>query len=94
MLQALITISGDGEIRTLDTVSRIHTFQACSFNHSDTSPGIWKPSSGSLLKNGWQKYSFNTYLPNIFWALAVVIFATSSLLTPFTSASFSTTYFK
>src|SRR5574343_604007 len=24
-------------IRTLDTVSRIHTFQACSFNHSDTS---------------------------------------------------------
>ncbi len=29
---------GDGEIRTRDTVSRIHTFQACSFNHSDTSP--------------------------------------------------------
>lgn len=25
------------EIRTLDTVTRIHTFQACSFNHSDTS---------------------------------------------------------
>jgi hypothetical protein len=25
------------EIRTLDTVARIHTFQACSFNHSDTS---------------------------------------------------------
>ena len=24
-------------IRTLDTVGRIHTFQACSFNHSDTS---------------------------------------------------------
>ena len=24
-------------IRTLDTVARIHTFQACSFNHSDTS---------------------------------------------------------
>jgi len=22
----------------LDTVSRIHTFQACSFNHSDKSP--------------------------------------------------------
>lgn len=31
-------ISGDGEIRTRDTVSHIHTFQACSFNHSDTSP--------------------------------------------------------
>ena len=24
-------------IRTLETVSRLHTFQACSFNHSDTS---------------------------------------------------------
>ena len=31
-------MGGDGEIRTRDTVSRIHTFQACSFNHSDTSP--------------------------------------------------------
>ena len=30
--------SGDYEIRTHDTVSRIHTFQACSFNHSDKSP--------------------------------------------------------
>ena len=29
---------GEGGIRTLDTVSRIHTFQACSFNRSDTSP--------------------------------------------------------
>ena len=25
-------------VRTLDTLSRIHTFQACSFSHSDTSP--------------------------------------------------------
>lgn len=31
---------GEEEIRTLDTVSRIHTFQACSFNHSDTSPDL------------------------------------------------------
>ena len=29
---------GEWEIRTPDTVSRIHTFQACSFNHSDNSP--------------------------------------------------------
>ena len=29
---------GERGIRTPDTVSRIHTFQACSFNHSDTSP--------------------------------------------------------
>ncbi len=31
--------SGGGRgIRTLDTVSRIHTFQACAFNHSATPP--------------------------------------------------------
>ena len=37
--QAITMISG-GErgIRTPDTVPRIHTFQACAFNHSATSP--------------------------------------------------------
>ncbi len=36
----LLTNSSGGEsgIRTRDTVSRIHTFQACAFNHSATSP--------------------------------------------------------
>ncbi len=29
---------GEEGIRTLDTFSRIHTFQACSFSLSDTSP--------------------------------------------------------
>ncbi len=29
---------GESGIRTRDTLSSIHTFQACSFNHSDTSP--------------------------------------------------------
>lgn len=29
---------GEKGIRTLDTVSRIHAFQACAFNHSATSP--------------------------------------------------------
>ena len=29
---------GERGIRTLDTFNRIHTFQACSFSHSDTSP--------------------------------------------------------
>jgi len=33
-----IPLSGDGRIRTPDRVSPIHTFQACSFSHSDTSP--------------------------------------------------------
>ena len=29
---------GQGGIRTLGTVSSTHTFQACSFDHSDTCP--------------------------------------------------------
>ena len=34
-----IKTGGERGIRTLDTgISRIHTFQACSFNHSDISP--------------------------------------------------------
>ena len=32
-------IGGEGGIRTRDRLSPIHTFQACSLNHSDTSPG-------------------------------------------------------
>ncbi len=32
---------GEGGIRTHDTVTRIQTFQACSFDHSDTSPDLW-----------------------------------------------------
>ena len=34
----LLKYGGEGGVRTLDTLSRIHTFQACSFSHSDTSP--------------------------------------------------------
>ena len=30
--------SGEGGIRTRDTLASIQTFQACSFDHSDTSP--------------------------------------------------------
>ena len=33
-----IGFGGERGIRTLDTVSRIHAFQACAFNHSATSP--------------------------------------------------------
>ena len=33
----IVTGGGSG-IRTRDTVSRIHTFQACAFNHSATPP--------------------------------------------------------
>ena len=31
---------GEGGIRTLDTYKRIHEFQSCSLNRSDTSPKI------------------------------------------------------
>ena len=37
-----IEFGGEGEIRTLDTISCIHTFQACSLSHSDTSPYLVK----------------------------------------------------
>ena len=33
-----VLFCGEGGIRTHDTVTRIQTFQACSFDHSDTSP--------------------------------------------------------
>src|ERR1700733_7114954 len=36
---------GEGEIRTRETLSRPHAFQACAFNHSATSP------SKNLLSN-------------------------------------------
>ena len=36
-----IQSGGEGGIRTLDTFTRIHTFQACSFNRSDTSPKLY-----------------------------------------------------
>ena len=29
---------GEQEIRTLETLSRLHAFQACSFDHSDNPP--------------------------------------------------------
>ena len=38
--QGLIIIGGERGIRTPEArFRRLHTFQACSFNHSDTSPG-------------------------------------------------------
>ena len=34
----IMIFGGERGIRTLDTRKRIHTFQACSLSHSDTSP--------------------------------------------------------
>ena len=37
-VRSLCLNGGEKGIRTLDTVARIHAFQACAFNHSATSP--------------------------------------------------------
>lgn len=34
----IVSFSGEEGIRTLETLSSLHTFQACQFNHSCTSP--------------------------------------------------------
>ena len=48
ILNDFISFSGGEEgIRTLETVSRLHTFQACAFDHSATSPLM------GLSKNEW-----------------------------------------
>ena len=38
---------GDGEIRTLEWLSPLHAFQACSFDRSDTSPQTLKKETTS-----------------------------------------------
>lgn len=38
-----VSESGEGGIRTPETVARLQHFQCCSFSHSDTSPGIDLP---------------------------------------------------
>ena len=42
-LTAIFIPGGEMGIRTPDTVARIHAFQACSLNHSDTSPTLDSP---------------------------------------------------
>ena len=34
-------IGGERGIRTLETVARLHAFQACAFSHSATSPALF-----------------------------------------------------
>ena len=55
--RAFLRSGGEGGIRTLDTVSRIHTFQACSFNRSDTSPDLFKQFSLSRRANLVETFS-------------------------------------
>ena len=83
-MRVICFFSGEGGIRTRDSVSTIHTFQACSFNHSDTSPFCAK-------KSGRKNKPSTPYAANNFNAFEVVTDATSSTLIPLISASFDTT---
>jgi hypothetical protein len=38
-------VGGEGGIRTLETVARLHAFQACAFDHSATSPPVTAESA-------------------------------------------------
>jgi hypothetical protein len=49
------TCREDG-IRTHETLSRLHTFQACSFNHSDTSLYKWSAN----IQN-WHEHTLNNF---------------------------------
>ncbi len=47
-LYQVLRSGGRGGIRTLDTLSRIHAFQACALNHSATLPYITPPPDLSI----------------------------------------------
>ena len=53
-----MAFSGGEGIRTLDTLSSIHTFQACQFNHSCTPPlgceNTIKSPNGSKVKRHFE----------------------------------------
>ena len=44
---------GEEGIRTLETVPRLHTFQACAFDHSATSPPAGISESGGRAQEGY-----------------------------------------
>jgi hypothetical protein len=55
------SIGGEGGIRTLGKVTPTHAFQACSFNHSDTSPMLVSSMDylDLLARNGRQSILLN-----------------------------------
>ena len=64
-----IIIGGERGIRTLETVSRLHAFQACAFNHSATSPIYNHRSLLQILRGTlylWEVYS-SSYLFEFFY---------------------------
>ena len=66
---------GDGEIRTLEWLSPLHAFQACSFDRSDTTPS----RVGFIINNlrGFCLHSILGY-SCFSWLLLVVMFPNCS----------------
>ena len=55
---------GGRGIRTLETVSRLHTFQACAFDHSATPPcGRWIAKPGGKVKGGDDDFMTSHAMP-------------------------------
>ena len=68
------TTGGGRGIRTLDTVSRIHAFQACAFSHSATPPGLCGrlkcrrgPGSGKSRRNARAASHLATHHADALW---------------------------
>ena len=57
---------GESGIRTRDTVPRIHTFQACAFNHSATSPSLRFRAAGQAAGIGGMRYPFEAVRENLY----------------------------
>ena len=55
---------GGGGIRTRDTVSRIHTFQACAFSHSATPPQRTQGRTRTI-KPGLKRLKATKTQPNV-----------------------------
>jgi hypothetical protein len=59
----IMVYGGERGIRTLETVSRLHAFQACAFNHSATSPVARTIAGGSHCASGVRRSFLGQLLP-------------------------------
>ena len=68
---------GQTGIRTLETVSRLHTFQACAFDHSATCPRGGYLAARQGCCKGWIAvgllFGFDSAQPNIFGKILVAV---------------------
>ena len=59
---------GERGIRTLETVTRLHTFQACAFDHSATSPIFTPTFCGEGLRKAHAALQFYGLVETSPWA--------------------------